>query len=146
MGATLAMISMSGTGALYAHSVGYVLGMFKPLAHGISCGLPLPYTMAFNLPVIEEKMALIARAMGERIDSLSPRAAGEKAPEMVYDLLGDVKMPLSLQELGLQRENLAEMAEICLSKYPRELNPRPMSKEDCLALFEAMWAGEITRF
>jgi len=145
MGATTSMVSMTGTGGLYSHSISYVLAMFQPTAHGIGCAVSLPYTMAYNLPVLEDKLALIARAMGERIDSLSPRKAAQRAVEMVYDLTAEVKMPVSLKEMGFQHEDVYKMAEICISKYPRVNNPRPMSKEDCLALFEAMWEGNPSR-
>jgi alcohol dehydrogenase len=145
MGATISMISMTGTGGLYSHSISYVLAMFQPTAHGIGCGVGLPYTMAFNLPLIEDKLALIARAMGERIDSLSARAAAQRAVEMVYDLTAGVKMPVSLKEMGFRHEDVPKMADICITKYPRPNNPRPMSKEECLALFEAMWEGKLSR-
>ena len=143
MGATISMISMTGTGGLYSHSISYVLAMFQPTAHGIGCGVGLPYTMAFNLPVVEDKLAMIARAMGERVESLSTREAGKRAAELVYELTADVKLPVSLKEMGFQHEDVYKMAEICLTKYPRVNNPRPMSKEECLALFEAMWEGKI---
>lgn len=145
MAATTSMISFAGTGGLYSHSISYVLAMFQPLAHGIGCGVGLPYTMVFNLPVIEDKLTLVARAMGERIESLSARAAGQRAVELVYDIIADVKMPVSLKEMGFKREDLPKMAEICITRYPRANNPRPMSKEECLALFESMWEGKISR-
>jgi len=144
MAATMSMMSMNGTGALYSHSISYVLSMFQPLAHGIGCGVGLPYTMAFNLPMMEEKQALIARAMGERIESLSTRAAAQRAVGLVHDLMADVKMPLSLKEMGFKHEDIPKMAEACITRYPRANNPRPMSKEQCLALFESMWEGKIT--
>jgi alcohol dehydrogenase len=145
MGATLSMISMTGTGGLYSHSISYVLAMFQPTAHGIGCGVGLPYTMAYNLPVIEEKLALIARAMGDRVEPLSTREAGRRAAQLVYDLTADVKLPVSLKEMGFQHEDVYKMAEICITKYPRPNNPRSMSKEECLALFEAMWEGKLSR-
>ena len=145
MGATISMISMTGTGGLFSHSISYVLAMFQPTAHGIGCGVGLPYTMAFNLPVVEDKLAMIARAMGERVESLSTREAGKRAAELVYELTADVKLPVSLKEMGFQHEDVYKMAEICLTKYPRVNNPRPMSKEECLALFEAMWEGNPRR-
>jgi alcohol dehydrogenase class IV len=64
---------------------------------------------------------------------------------MVYELTAEVKMPVSLKEMGFQHEDVYKMAEICISKYPRPNNPRPMSKEDCLALFEAMWEGNPSK-
>lgn len=145
MGATLAMISMTGTGGLYAHSISYVLAMFQPLPHGIGCGVGLPYTMAFNLPVIEEKLALIARAMGAKVERLSTREAAQKAAELVYELTADVKLPVSLKEMGFRQEDVPKMAEVCITKYPRPNNPRPMSPEECRSLFEAMWEGKLCR-
>jgi alcohol dehydrogenase class IV len=143
MGATLAMISMTGTGGLYAHSISYVLAMFQPTAHGIGCGIGLPYTMAFNLPVIEDRLALIARAMGEKVESLSTRAAGRRACELVYELTADVKLPVSLKEMGFKHEDVGKMGELNVAKYPRANNPRSMSREESMAMFEAMWEGDL---
>jgi alcohol dehydrogenase len=145
MGAALSMISMSGTGGLYAHSISYVLAMYQPTAHGIGCGVGLPYTMAFNVPVNEDKLALIARAMGEKVESLSTREAAKKAAQAVYDLTAEVKLPVSLKEMGFRHEDVYKMAEICITKYPREFNPRPMSKEECAVLFEAMYEGDLSK-
>jgi 1,3-propanediol dehydrogenase len=95
--------------------------------------------------VIEERLALIARAMGEKTDGLSTRAAAWRACELVYDLTADVKIPVSLKEMGFRHEDVYKMAEICITKYPRPNNPRAMSKEECLVLFEAMYEGKLTR-
>ncbi|MBI4496154.1 MAG: iron-containing alcohol dehydrogenase [Deltaproteobacteria bacterium] len=145
MASTMAMISLSGTGGLYAHSISYVLAMFQPIDHGTGCGVSLPYLMAFNLPVMEDKMALIARSLGERIESLPPRAAGERALERVRRLVAGLKMPVSLKEMGFRLADIPSMAKICLSRYPRPNNPRPMSEEDCRILFEAMWEGDLKK-
>lgn len=145
LAATLAMISMSGTGGLFAHSIAYVLAMFQPLPHGIGCGVGLPYTMSFNLPAIKGRLARVARALGERTDALSPQAAAERACQLVYDLTRDVKLPVSLKEMGYKKDDLPQMADICITKYPRPNNPRPMSQKECLSLFEAMYEGELRK-
>ena len=142
MGSTMPMISGSGT--LYSHSIAYALTMFQPLPHGIACGVALPYTMAFNLPAIEDKLALVARAMGEPIESLSLHAAGQRAVELVYDLMVDIDMPVSIGNLGFRQEDLPEMAEICVGRYPKKINPRPLAREECLAIFRALWEGKIS--
>jgi len=144
MAATMSMISMTGTGGLYSHSISFVLAMFQPVPHGIGCGVGLPYTMAYNLPVIEDKLARIAKAMGEPTESLPRQKAARRGVEMVYDLIADVKMPLSLKEMGFQHEDIYKMADICITKYPRPNNPRDMSSETCLSLFEAMWKGNTS--
>lgn len=146
MGATLSMMAMSGTGGLYSHSVTYAMAMFRPMAHGIGCGAALAYTMAFNLPVIAGRLALIARAMGGRIESLTAQEAGKNAVDAVFNLVRDVGMPVGLQEIGFEYEEVAKMADICITRYPRANNPRPMSQEECLNLFESMWEGKVRYF
>ncbi len=142
MGAAMCMLSLIGTGGLYAHSIAYVLAIFQPLSHGVGCAVALPYTMEFNLPFVEQKLVLIARAMGVQVESLSRRDAAQRAVEMVHDLIVDVKIPVRLKEMGFRHEDVSKMADICFAKYPRINNPRPMSKEDCRTLFEAIWAGK----
>jgi len=146
MGATMAMMAMSGTGALYSHSITYVLAMFRPMAHGIGCGIALAYTMAFNLPVIAGRLALIAGAMGVPVESLTAREAGRSAVDAVFNLTRDVGMPVSLTEIGFSREDVQEMAEVCIARYPRANNPRPMSLDECLNLFASMWEGKVRYF
>ena len=60
-------------------------------------------------------------------------------------MTADVKLPVSLKEMGFQHEDVSKMAEICITKYPRPNNPRAMSKEECLAMFEAMYEGKLGR-
>jgi alcohol dehydrogenase class IV len=146
MGSTISMMAMSGTGALYSHSITYALAMFRPMAHGIGCGISLAYTMAFNLPVIENRLALIARAMGGRIESLTARESGQNAVDAVFNLTRDVEMPVGLMEIGFKHEEVPKMAEVCITRYPRANNPRPMCQEECLNLFESMWEGKIRYF
>lgn len=141
MASTMALIS--GAGTLYSHSIAYVLAMFKPLPHGIGCGVALPYTMAFNLPLMEDKLALVARAMGEHTETSSARKAGRLAVELVLDLMVDVNIPTSLKEMGFRQEDLPEMADILVTRYPKVNNPRPMSREDSFALFKSMWQEEV---
>jgi len=102
--------------------------------------------MAFNLPLIEEKLVRIARAMGEPVEALSPRAAGWLAARNVYDLMADVKIPRSLPDLGFRYEEIPQLVEACLNRFPRPNNPRPMAPEGARALFEAMWEGKVPPF
>ena len=144
MAATMGMLSVGQKGsALYSHAMAYVLAIYQPMPHGVACGLSMPYTMAYNLPMIENKLAMIARALGEKIEGLSSREAGRRAAERVLELMADLKLPLTSKELGISEKDLPKMAEICIRQYRREDNPRPVELEDCLAIFQAMWKGSI---
>jgi alcohol dehydrogenase class IV len=144
LGSAMSMISLSGTGGLYAHSLSYVLARFQAVVHGEGCAVALPHTMAFNAPVLAEKFALIAGALGERIEA--PGHAAKRAVQRVYDLIRKLGLPVSLKAMNFRYADLDEMAEICVTKYPRPSNPRPMSKADCRTLLEAMWEGTLYFF
>jgi alcohol dehydrogenase class IV len=45
--------------------------------------------------------------------------------------------------MGFRHEDVYKMAELCVTKYPRPNNPRDLTKEDAMAVFEAMWKGTL---
>ena len=92
---------------------------------------------------MEDKLALVARAMGEHTETTSVRKAGLLAVELVFDLMVDVNIPTSLKEMGFIQEDLSEMVDILVTCYPKVNNPRPMSREDSFALSKSMWKGKL---
>jgi len=141
LAATISMMGMILTGALYAHSVANVLPRYKPTAHGVGCGLGLPYSMAYNLPVMEAKMARMAVALGENTCALSQRDAAERAVCAVMRLTRDVRLPVTLKEFGVEESKIEEMADIMIKEYHRPLNVRPMDRGESLRFWKNMWAG-----
>ena len=141
MAASLAMMGMVMSGGLYAHSVSYAIAKYRALPHGLGCGLALPYTMAYNLPVAVPKLIRIAAAMGERIRLLSDLDAAQLAVDSVIKLNKDIGLPLTLKELGgLQENDLEDMADLMLANWPRPMNPRPMGQAEARRFWRNMWA------
>jgi alcohol dehydrogenase class IV len=144
MGAMMAMAAFNGTGGgLYAHSLANVLGMFRPTPHGVGCGISLPHTMAFNRRAAEGKLIRVARAVGEKTETLSMAKAATQGIERVFKLLKEVKLPVSLKEMGFRYEDLDRMAAICIDTFPRPNNPRIMTKEDVRKMLDAIWEGKV---
>ena len=144
MAASLSMMGMMLSGGLFAHSVSYIVPLYKPTPHGIGCGLGLPYLMKFNLPVIPGKLCRIAAAMGEPTWSMSEIDAAKTAVYSVAELMEDVGLPLSLQEYGdLNEADLQNMADKMIELYPRPMNPRPMDKEASRQYWMDMWEGNL---
>ncbi len=140
--ATLSMMGMTLTGAVYSHSVSNVLSRYKPVPHGLGCGLGLPYCMAYNTPVLGKKLAKIAIALGESTWMLSQRDAAEQAVNAVMRLTRDVGLPVTLQEVGgIKESEVEEMADIMIKQYPRPFNARPMGPEESVKLWKNMWVG-----
>ena len=144
MASTLSMMGMAMTGALYAHSAGYIITKYKPTPHGIGCALGLPYTMAFNQPVSTAKLARIGQALGEQTLLLSQQEASKSAVRSVVDLMKDVGLPIALKEYGgINEKDLEEMAELMIKLYHRPLNPRPMGRDESIRFWQDMWNGSF---
>jgi len=142
LAATLGMMGMIMSGGLYAHSVSYAISKYRPTPHGLGCGLPLPYTMSFNMPVSVRKLARIAVALGEQTWMLSELDAANLAVRSVARLNKDVGLPLTLQELGgINESDLEDLAALMIKNWPRPMNPRPMGLEDSVRLWRDMWLG-----
>jgi alcohol dehydrogenase class IV len=142
MAATLGMMGMIMSGGLYAHSASYAISKYRPTPHGLGCGLPLPYTMSFNLPVSVPKLAKIAVALGEQTWMLSELDAASLAVRSVARLNKDIGLPLSLQELGgINETDIEDLASLMIKNWPRPMNPRPMGLEESVKLWWNLWRG-----
>lgn len=101
-------------------------GVYPEVAHGPFTARLLGPVMAYNYSGEPEKFARIAQAMGEDVRGLSVWQAAEKAVEAVMRLTEDVEIP-TLQELGLNEEDIPMLAEIAF-KDPQTIgNPRDLS-------------------
>ena len=144
LAATISMMGMIMAGAVYAHSVAYIISKYKPTAHGLGCALGLPYIMAYNVPVASAKLARIAEALGESTAMFSELDAAKLAAESIYCMMEDVGLPVSLEEYGgITEDDLENAGELMIELYPRPLNPRPMGREEAVQFWRNMWAGNL---
>lgn len=145
LAAMMAGIAFSNAGLCGGHAFAYTFASDYNLHHGASCALVLPYIMAFNLPACTEKFIAIARAMGEGVDESASMSSAHKAVTLILNLIKDVELPTSLKEIGVPRKSLLNYVDILLEKYERLLprNPRKISRELALSIFEKMWSGNV---
>ena len=144
LSATLSMMAMGLTGAIWPHSVSYIVAMYKPTAHGLGCALGQPYAMAYNAPVSTAQLVRIAEALGEQTGHYSEFDAANLAAQSVYCLMADIGLPTSLEEYGgIKESDLGDAAKLMLERYPRPLNPRPMGEKEAIPFWRNMWSGEL---
>jgi alcohol dehydrogenase len=122
-----AAIERSMLGA--AHACANPLTANYGTEHGVAVGLMLPHVIRFNAARVghhyEELQAVIARGVSleERVVQLC-RAAG---------------LPGTLGECGVPRDSLAELAEQAERQWTAGFNPREVTRDDLLALYEAAY-------
>jgi len=142
--ALLAGLAFSNASNCAGHAAAYAFAAKYGVPHGMACGISLPYVMKFNMLAIPERLADVAIAMGVRAEGLSTRELAQLAIAEVVDLITDLDLPTSLQEIGVPEEDIVRLAENML-KITRliEANPRRIGLGEARKIFEAMWHGDI---
>lgn len=112
-GAALCGMVMGDTSPGFHHKICHVLGGTFGLVHADAHSVVLPHAIAFNAPAIPNEMSQLADALDCRADD----AAGS-----LWDLAIASKVPTSLADLGLCRDNLSEAATRAAAEISN--NPR----------------------
>ncbi|MEM4005162.1 MAG: iron-containing alcohol dehydrogenase, partial [Desulfurococcaceae archaeon] len=145
LAATLAGIAFSNAGLCAGHAIAYTFASDYKLPHGLSCGIALPYVMAYNLPACVEKFVAVAEIMGKDIEGKDPKVVAHEAIMEIINLMKSVELPTSLKEVGASGERIPIYAEVLVTKYKRLLvrNPREISIKDAISIFERMLQGVV---
>lgn len=140
MGSLLAGIGLANAGVTAVHSLSYPLGGSFRVPHGVGNGLLLPAVMEYNVSSCPERFAPLAKAMHVETRGLTLSEAALRVVEAVKKLARDIEVPQRLSDLGIPKSALPLMAEEALKVVrPLENNPRPISKEDVLRIYEAVF-------
>jgi alcohol dehydrogenase len=125
-------------GVVVGHSLAYCLAHERPMPHGVSCALALPYGIAYNQNLEPALAAALAAALTDGATS-DLRAAAVS----VRDLIARLGLATTLDEAGLPPESEAAMALQCVTEYPRQTNPEPLVQDRIEALLRAMRTGDL---
>ena len=121
-------IAFSNSGVTAVHAMAYPLGAVSHAPHGMVNGLLLPHVMEYNLPVGTKELADVAKALGEKIEDLSPKEAARKAIAEVNEIIRSIGLPTRMRDLGAKEKDLRPMAEatMLVTRLLRS-NPRRVS-------------------
>lgn len=116
------------------HAIAYPLGTRLGLPHGLANAIVFPHVLAFNQPVVPDKTAEVAEALG--FGTSSAGALLENACRFCTDL--DIEMQLSRH--GAKEDALAAYAaEAHANRRLMDNNPADMAAEDVLAIYRAAY-------
>lgn len=133
-------LAFSNAGLTAVHALEYPLGIATGLSHGAGNGLLLPYVLEYNLPACPERLATVARLLGEQVDGLTSVAAAGKAVEAVQRLKAEIGIPMRLRDLGVPEADLIPLAQATaqITRLLR-LNPRPLDAEALAGILRQAW-------
>ncbi|WEM41487.1 L-threonine dehydrogenase [Photobacterium sp. DA100] len=121
----------------YVHAMAHQLGGFYDLPHGVCNAVLLPHVQRYNAQVCPERLTDVAKAMGMKVEGLTPEQGAEAALEAIQALSKDVGIPSGLEVLGAKAEDIAVLADNALKDACGFTNPKQASHEEISAIFAA---------
>ncbi len=134
----VAGMGFSNVGLGIDHSMAHTLSAHYDTPHGVACAMLLPIAMEFNKPVVQERLADVARAMGVDTAGMSEAQAADAAIEAVRKLSADVEIPQTCA--GLVEADLEQLAEDAMADACFPGNPREANHEQVVELFRKIMA------
>ncbi len=131
-GAWLSGVCLGSVAMGLHHKICHVLGGTFDLRHAETHAVMLPHVVAYNSIAAPAAVARVAKAL-RRADAATGLFALNRA----------LDNPLSLAELGMPREGIAQAAEqVMKDQYS---NPRPLEPAALLSMLARAWSGEAPR-
>jgi maleylacetate reductase len=140
IGAHLAGVALAHVAMALHHGVCHVLGGTAGVPHGIANSIMLPHAMRFNLDAAAPQLAHAAEAMGIERGGRGDEQLAETTAQYVQDLVGQMKLPQRLRDVGVQEADLPELARLAFQGRTVHNNPKPIASAAQLeALLHAAW-------
>ena len=131
----IAGMGFSNVGLGIVHSMAHSLGAYFDTPHGVANALLLPHVLKFNGQVCPELFRNMGNAFGLDMANTTDEEAVQKVVDAVKDLSVKLHIPQTLKEIGIPKEMLPTLAEQALHDACTPGNPREVTKEDILALY-----------
>ena len=112
------------------HSLAHPLSSMLDTHHGLANAINLPYGMQFNYAGFEDRFDKIAVALG------IGNNAGDKVVDYLFELNTRLDLPTHLSSIGVQKQHLAPLSELAYADFCHPSNPKPVTTEDFLAIYE----------
>jgi len=128
-GAYLAGATLAVAGTDLHHRTNHVLGGMFNLDHGQMNAVVLPYALAFNKPAIAEPYKRLSDAFG-----------GDAATT-VFELVGRIKGPRSLAEIGMPIDGIELAVPLLVEASVR--NVRPLNADQARSFLRAAYEGVV---
>jgi alcohol dehydrogenase len=135
LGAFLAGTAIENSMLGACHACANPLTAHYGLTHGQAIGILLPHVVRFNAPTVADLYNDLAEEAG--ILNGDTLAGAEAVAQRVTSFLHLAGLPTTLSECGVSQGILPLLAEEANQQWTARFNPRPVSEEDLLSLYEA---------
>ena len=107
-----------------SHGIGYILGGYAGIPHGITSCISLAATLEWNEPTNAERQRAVAEKLGR---------PGARPCAVMRDFVRSLGLPTRLSEIGIAADRIPELAKQYDGTGPISSNPRPVRGADDVA-------------
>ena len=132
----IAGMGFSNVGLGIVHSMAHQLGATYDVPHGIACALFLPYVLKWNGEVAKDRYREMAKVFELDVNGKTDEECVDIVVEAIRDLETKLGVPQHLSEVGVNKEDFDVLAEKAFKDPCTGGNPREVTKEDIVSLFE----------
>ena len=100
-----------------SHGIGYILGGYAGVPHGITSCISLPAALQWNEPVNAERQKAVAEKLGR---------PGARPCDVMRDFVKSLGLPTRLSDVGIGADRIPELARQYDGTGPISTNPRPV--------------------
>ena len=137
MACLLGGIAFNQSRLTIVHALSHPVSGWCGTPHGVANAILLPHVMAFNVDYAQEKFARMAEALGAEPRGMSLAEAAHAAVEKVRRMNDELGIPPGLSAVGVSADLIPAMATDAMKSGNIPLNPRPITYEDCVAIYRA---------
>jgi alcohol dehydrogenase class IV len=130
-----AVAFQKGLGAM--HAMSHPCSSLRGTHHGLTNGVVMPYVLVRNLPVLEARLAALARYLD------LPGHAASSVIDWTVALRREIGIPDTLAEIGVDDGMIAEAAPMAEHDPSTAGNPMPLKAADYAALYRRAITGEL---
>lgn len=130
-----AVAFQKGLGAM--HSMSHPCSSLRGTHHGLTNAVVMPYVLNYNKPVIEARLAALARYLD------LPGQSAQSVIDWTLALRKEIGIPHTLKEIGVDEAMIEEAAPMAERDPSTGGNPRPVAAEDYATLYKMSLGGLI---
>jgi alcohol dehydrogenase class IV len=130
-----AVAFQKGLGAM--HAMSHPCSSLRGTHHGLTNAVVMPYVLAFNRPVADERLAALARYLD------LPGQSAQSVIDWTIALRKEIGIPHTLKDIGVGEDIIVEAAPMAVLDPSSGGNPRPVAAEDYATLYRMALGGMI---
>ena len=140
LGQYISFFLFSNVGLGIVHSMAHQLGAVYDTPHGLANAILLPTVMEFNGEVsYEEFRTILTEAMHIDATEFTKEEVIKTFCDCIRNLSNDVGITQTVKDVGAKKEDFEMLAEKAMVDPCKPGNPRNVTKEDFIMLYNKAW-------